>query len=138
MYGLNKIIFSLPDGKILPENGGENTVNLSTFGPPPPHIHLTTPEPTTLPPTNGGAAVWIKPFTLQPRPEVPGIEPSPPLLPNGGIIVAETGIPKNMRPKPWTHLSIDKNGVSTKNRPQPPTRETSIEQAAIWVSIIIF
>lgn len=118
--------------------------NLPTPGPP--QSSLTTSKASL------SSGVWGKSFTLKPRPKVPGIVPQPNSgvegepYPSGGMpptIVSETNF-KNTKPKPWTHSSItsDKNSKGSrntnrsKNRPQLPIAETSIEQAAVQVIII--
>uniref|UniRef100_A0A915CRZ7 Uncharacterized protein n=1 Tax=Ditylenchus dipsaci TaxID=166011 RepID=A0A915CRZ7_9BILA len=84
--------------------------------------------PLNKPPPGGN---WVKPYTLKPRPKVPGIT-----VTTGPVLVSGSGHKKN---KPWTHSSSSGSSVKarpkshTKNRPAP-TPETSIEEAAIWAS----
>ncbi|KAI1714955.1 hypothetical protein DdX_08230 [Ditylenchus destructor] len=107
---------------------------------PPPFTEAPAPSSrfTTETPPPGGA--WQKPFTLKPRPRIPGISittstSSPSIIPvNRGIDLKEKTKKAN---KPWTHSSgghnaRPKSNKVPRNRP-PPTAETSIEEAAIWV-----
>ncbi|KAI3416040.1 hypothetical protein GPALN_005594 [Globodera pallida] len=121
---------------ILPVNGISIRPN-STAASPAPAGSNAWQIATSTPPTSATAT---PPFT-NPRPKVPPANsvssPQPPAIPR------ERPSDKVRPPKPWTHSGgKEKASNVPKSRPEqpqpphpmPPTTDTTIEQAAIWVS----
>uniref|UniRef100_A0A914I7N7 Uncharacterized protein n=1 Tax=Globodera rostochiensis TaxID=31243 RepID=A0A914I7N7_GLORO len=125
---------------ILPVNGISVRPNATAASPAPAGSNAWQMT-TSTPPTSATATPSVQPFTTYPKPKVPPANsissPQPPAIPR------ERPSDKIRPPKPWTHSGgKEKASNVPKSRPEqpqpphpmPPTTDTTIEQAAIWVS----